>query len=232
MKINKENLMKNANIQIEAMLETLNSVGTIKLSDLNPEETLLTIIDMNNGFAKAGNLYSPFVEAIIPCVENLAKNCKDKGIKIIAYTDAHTNKSKEFENYPIHCLEDTVESELIDELKEMEDIIILPKNSTNGFISNNPFGGTINCGTAFSFIDYTKIKNHIVTGCVTDICVYQYATSLKAFINENNLNAQVIVPVDCVDTFDIPEIHNRDFMNLVFLNSMISNGIKVVKGIK
>ena len=70
--------MKNANIQIEAMLETLNSVGTIKLSDLNPEETLLTIIDMNNGFAKAGNLYSPFVEAIIPCVENPAKTAKIK----------------------------------------------------------------------------------------------------------------------------------------------------------
>ncbi|WP_263349314.1 hypothetical protein [Paraclostridium sp. AKS81] len=37
--------------------------------------------------------------------------------------------------------------------------------------------------------------------------------------------------MDLVDTYDIPKVHNAEIMNIVFFNSMIQNGIKVVKNI-
>jgi hypothetical protein len=116
--INGKNLMKDVGLQIEGMIKTLDSAQIIRLADLNPAETLLTIIDMNNGFAKAGSLYSPFVKAIIPDVVKLVKACEANGIVTIAYTDTHTSVSKEFENYPIHCLEDSGEDDLIDDVQD------------------------------------------------------------------------------------------------------------------
>ena len=38
--------------------------------------------------------------------------------------------------------------------------------------------------------------------------------------------------MDLVDTYHIDKIHNANLLNIVFLNSMIQNGIKVVKSIK
>ena len=38
--------------------------------------------------------------------------------------------------------------------------------------------------------------------------------------------------MDLVDTYHIDNIHNANLLNIVFLNSMIQNGIKVVKSIK
>ena len=64
----------------------------------------------------------------------------------------------------------------------------------------------------------------IVTGCCTDICVYQCALALRTFFNQNNTKAEVIVPLSLVETYD-GDFHNADLMNLVFLDSMASNGI-------
>ena len=63
---------------------------------------------------------------------------------------------------------------------------------------------------------------------------------LKVRANAANLTCPVILPVDCVDTFDIPVSaaksanilpHPADFFQVTFLYSMAQNGIRIVKKI-
>ena len=49
---------------------------------------------------------------------------------------------------------------------------------------------------------------------------------------QNNINKDIIVPINLVDTYNIDNVHPAELLNIVFLNSMIQNGIKVVKEIK
>ena len=78
---------------------------------------------------------------------------------------------------------------------------------------------------------YKNLDNFIVVGCCTDICVYQFVLTLKTYFNQNNLDKNIIVPISLVETYDIDEIHSGDMLNTIFLNSMIQNGINVVKEI-
>ena len=174
--------------------------------------------DMNNGFAKQGSLYSPRIENLIKPIENFAKHICPKLNRIIAFTDSHTESSIELLNYPIHCLEDSIESDIVDELKDIPNLEIIQKNSTNGFFALNK-------------INFENIDNIIIVGDCTDICIYQFAITLKSYFNQNNLRKNIIVPINLVDTYDIPNVHNAELLNIVFLNSMIQNGINVVKEI-
>lgn len=210
----------NSKHNLENMINTLSCVKDVSCNEFDPEKTLLTIIDMNNGFAKEGALYSPRVEAIIPNIEALTLACVDKGVDIVALSDYHIEESPEFHSYPKHCMEGTKEVELVDELKRIKEIEVINKNSTNGFFKMLPR------------IENGDYNTFIVTGCVTDICIYQFAITLKSYFNEHNKKVRIVIPIDCVDTFDIPNVHDAELMNIIYLNSLISNGIEVVKQIQ
>ena len=199
----------------EAIIQNLKSEN---ISNINLSKTILFIVDMNNGFAKSGSLYSQRVENLIDPIASFANFIGNNNCTIIAFTDTHNPDSIEFKNYPKHCLIDDIESDIIDELKSINGLTIVPKNSTNGFFALENF-------------DYSSFENIIIVGDCTDICIYQFATTLKAYFNHLNIDKNIIVPVDLVDTYDIPNIHSANLMNLVFLNSMIQNGINVVKTI-
>lgn len=212
--------MKNSNEMLVSMLNNLKDLEEIELDSLESNKTLLSIIDMNNGFAKEGALYSERVERLIPKIEKLTRTAIADGITTVAINDTHYKESPEFECYPVHCMHDSQECKLIDELSQIKGLSIVGKNSTNGIIKMLPS------------LTKGRFRTFIVVGCVTDICVYQYTISLKAYLNENNIRARIILPIDCVDTFDIPGVHDAEFMNVVYLNSLISNGVEVVKSIK
>ncbi|HHI5797845.1 TPA: isochorismatase family protein [Clostridioides difficile] len=122
-------------------------------------------------------------------------------------------------SYPVHCLENDVESELVDELKSIENLQIFPKNSTNGFF-------------ALENLDFDNIDNIIIVGDCTDICIYQFAITLKSYFNQHNIEKNIVVPMNLVDTYDIPNVHPAEILNLVFFNSMIQNGVNVLKEIR
>ncbi|MDU7905038.1 MAG: cysteine hydrolase, partial [Peptostreptococcaceae bacterium] len=71
-----------------------------------------------------------------------------------------------------------------------------------------------------------------VVGDCTDICIYQFVVTLKSYFNQNNIDKNIIVPMNLVDTYHIDNIHNAEIMNIVFLNSMIQNGVEVIKEIE
>jgi nicotinamidase-related amidase len=211
--------MKKLINELGIMKTNLENLQTISISDLDLSKTDLFIIDMNNGFAKEGALYSPRIEALINPIYKFVNSISEMVHSIIAFTDCHEKDCLEFESYPPHCLNGDVECEIVDELKLINNIKIIKKNSTNGFF-------------ALDNTSFDEVENIIIVGDCTDICIYQFATTLNSYFIHNNIKKNIIVPINLVDTYDIGGIHPAHLLNLVFFNSMIQNGIKVVKEIK
>lgn len=208
-----ENEIKNFKNEVEKTLKQ--NDATLNLQDLNGK-TAIFIIDMINGFCKKGNLSSPLINAIILPIKQLIQTALKQKIDVIALNDAHSKNNPEFNSYPIHCLKNTDESKLVSEL-QCPEIKIIDKNSTNGFF----------------MIDSTNSwawDNIIVVGCCTDICVYQFALSCKAWSNQQNKNVNVIVPKTMTTTFDSPN-HPSKLINALFWYSMLKNGITILKNI-
>ena len=212
--------MKQVEEAVKAMEDQLAGAPSLAFDAIDKDQTVLCVIDINNGFAKAGALYSKRVEVKIEAIAALAEACLDKDIEVLAYTDHHPEDAKEFGAYPSHCVGNTVESELVDELKALrpKGLQEIKKNSTNGVLAYNPVLGR-------------EGKDYLVVGCVTDICVYQFAVTLRAFLNEKNIDGQVYVVENLVQTFDIDGFHHGDLMHVTFLKSLMDNGVKVVSGV-
>lgn len=207
---------------LEGLLDSLDKLPGLKLGELEHDKTVLVIIDMINGFAREGALKSARVEALIPAIADLSEECCKRGIVRLMFADNHTGASPEFGAYPVHCLKGTTESEPVDELKSPGGYLLIPKNSTNGFLEDD-------------FIKWLKgnggIKNFIVTGDCTDICIQQFAVTLKTWFNRRDETSRVIVPINAVDTFDLG-LHDGDLLNAVTLFSMAGNGVELVSNIE
>ncbi len=209
---------------LEAMEKEIRG-RTIELDSLNKDSSALLVVDMIVGFVYSGIMSSPRVASIVNNITEL--NEKLQGCKKVFFLDAHEEDAQEFNSYPAHCVIGTEEAELIPELRtaysEGDETAYVYKNSTNGFLS----------GEFQKWLEENEdeVDNYIITGCVTDICVMQFALSLKAYFNENNKNKRVIVPVNSVETYDGGS-HDGDMMNLFALYNMHINGIEIVENIK
>lgn len=210
--------MNNLQENIQKLQKRLEGLPAVSLDLMEGGNTLLLIVDMIGGFARKGALYSPRTERMIPRVADFAKKCGDKGIQKVAFADCHPANSPEFSSYPPHCLEGTEESAVIGELSGYT---LFPKNSTNAMFAP---------GFREYLLQNQDKMYYLITGVCTDICVYQLALGLKCWFNQKNLQREVIVPISMVDTFDLGQ-HDANLYNLMFLNSMLDNGIKVVKDI-
>lgn len=198
---------------------------TIDLSSLDKDRTALFVVDMVNGFVYSGALSSHRVAAIVEDIVELNKRMK--GYKKVFFLDTHNEDSREFCSFPIHCIKGNQEAELIHELitgdSEGEETFYIEKNSTNGFHAEG-FKQWIK-----KYED--KVDNYIITGCVTDICILQFALTLKSYFNEKNKDKKLIVPVNTVETFDVGA-HDGNLINLFALYNMHISGIEIVDKIK
>ncbi len=220
--INKNEFIKRSVKTLEEIFDVLAKFPAIQLKDLQGKQTALVIVDMINGFAREGALKSPRVEALIPNIAELFKTCDELKITKLAFADCHTTASPEFDAYPAHCMIGTSEGEMVDELRKLGGYTLIPKNSTNGFQEK-------------AFQQWLKENDHIntfiITGDCTDICVQQFAVTLKTWFNMQNKKVRIIVPINTVDTYDL-ELHNGDLMNVMALYNMMINGIEVVQGVE
>ena len=193
----------------------------MNVEDFDKSKTAVIVVDMINGFVNRGNFASPRVEAMSPNIVELLEKFKDS--RKVFFRDVHTEDSKEFNAYVSHCVEES-ETEIIDDLSEYasdEKSSIILKNSTNGFLADD-FGQWM--------IENHDVNNFIVVGCVTDICVSDFAKTLQCYIYQHNLGKNVIVPMNCVETYDFGP-HNGDMMNVFTLYSMKLAGIKILEEI-
>ena len=185
------------------------------------DRSLLVVVDMINGFIHTGALADSKIDQITPAVLDTVKNYLNWNFPVLAFRDCHNENAMEFSSFPPHCLKNSEESELIDELKPFADqFIILDKNSTNGFVQPDFLE---------VFQQMTNLRSVMIVGCCTDICVLQFALSLKGYINQNNLGIEVIVPRNQVATFDA-ENHSAEDYGHWALKLMANAGIHVVGG--
>lgn len=192
-----------------------NQYKTISTKGL--KSPIVFVIDMINGFIKDGALHDKgILEAATPICDLV------KCYPSVFVCDSHSESAREFQSYPVHCLEGTWESEVIKELKPYVIETVL-KNSTNAFLSPS----------MQAILENKEYGDIVITGCCTDLCIMQFALTVQGWLNQNDIKKKrVIVPVDCVDTYHIPEVHDAWFWNDVSLQNMEINGIEVVAHIE
>jgi nicotinamidase-related amidase len=197
--------------------KNLEGKPSLKLSELDPNHTVLVVVDVINGFAKEGALASSRVGEIVPNVKRLMQMATANDIKTVAFADCHNENSIEFESFTPHCLENTSESKLVDEIQTLE-YTLINKNSTNGFHAPN---------FQKFLAENPNLDSFIVCGDCTDICVLNFCLTLKTYFNQMDKPCKIVVPMDCVETYDAPS-HSAELMNLASFKLMENSGIAIV----
>ncbi len=211
----------------------------------------LIIVDEVNGFATvgAGNLApqtpNEQVSTMVSETNRLAHSFIEQGMPILAFLDTHESGKPE-PPYPPHCERGTGEEELVPELKWIEKeplATLVRKDCINGFIGSfQPDGSN-------SIIDWVKenrVKNVLVVGICTDICVMDFVLTMLSARNHGmlqGLNEVVVYDKGC-STYDLPrdvvkEIglppstsHPQDLTHYMGLYFMASRGAQLVNSAK
>jgi nicotinamidase-related amidase len=147
---------------------------------------VVLVIDMLRGFLEEGfPLFSGSkARQIIPQVIGLLKGLPER--EIIYICDHHQSDDLEFKMFPPHCIEGTVEGEIIPELRDYPGTIV-PKRRYSGFYDTELEG----------LLKKLSPSEVIVVGVCTDICVMHTVADLR------NRDYIVEVPKDCVASFDL-----------------------------
>lgn len=220
--ISKSSFLEKSLQSISEIYDLINMNDSVSLSEFNNKDTVIIIIDMVNGFVKHGNLKSDRISEINYKISLLSKKASSLGICKLAFADCHTKDSTELLSYPVHCLENTYESEITDEISKSGKYHLIKKNSTNAFFAPE-FKSWLN--------ENDTITKFIIVGACTDICIMQFSLTLKAYFNQMNKNKEIIIPIDCVETYD-NNTHNAELINLMTFYNMSVNGIKIVSKIE
>lgn len=200
-----------------------------------PDRVALLIVDMVNGFCKEGALASPRVGALIEPVCRLLLDAGACGVeRVLFFADTHPGDAREFAAFPPHCLAGTAEAEVVAELLVVPAAAqgeIVPKNSLCSVWAGDWHQRLVAAGT----------RAVVVAGDCTDLCVYHLAMPLLLHANQAGYDLEVIVPANCVETYDLPVPmarsigampHDGDLLHKVFLYHMALNGVRVVASIK
>lgn len=135
--------------------------------------------------------------------------------------EGHLEDAVEFMLYPDHCVDGSEESELIPEFKAEEN-----KENTNIYYKNSINGG-LNMDLAVDLEDWQDLKEIVIAGVCTDLCVLDFAKTLARLVEEVNRHIHIFVVASAVSTFDAPG-HDRDAETEYAFEVMRKSGIEVV----
>lgn len=188
-------------------------IGTKENGNMKFEKTALFVIDMVNGFCKEGVMADARIMNIVPTIQALCEKIENRYF----IADTHGESDIEFSAFPRHCVKGEWESEIVEELQPWITSNVIEKNSTNAFhaMKNHPV------------LDDKEIDTYILTGCCSDICVLQFALTLKTYFNATNQLKKVIVAKNGIETYHAPG-HDAKEMNEVAYQLMQAAGIEVV----
>ena len=145
------------------------------------------VVDMLRGFFEEGYpLYcGAKARQIIPNIQHLLEKEIEQGSKIFFICDYHDTDDLEFKMFPPHCIEGTIETEMIPELSRYPGEIV-PKKRYSGF-----FGTPLE-----KKLKQLKPEKLIICGVATNICVMHTTADAR------NHDYEVEVPTDCVASPD------------------------------
>lgn len=200
------------------------------------DQAALVSVDIIKGFCTIGPLASPRVNSVVPAIVALMRRAWDAGLRnIILSQDTHEPDAVEFGAWPPHCVRGTEEAESVEEFKA------LPFYNQMTIIEKNSISTGLDAHLIAWLENHPDVNTFVVVGDCTDLCIYQTAMFLRLDANAHQLERRVIVPVDCVQTYDRPvEVaraegglpHPGDFLHKVFLYHMALNGIEVTSRIR
>lgn len=196
----------------------------IERKDLKEVEKAVFIIDMNIGFCEEGNLADPSIKHIVPNIIMVADQAIEEGEALFVVNDKHTKASVELQRYLEHCMGDK-------ESKTIKELAIYEKYANKVFYKNSTCA-LFAPGVIDTLLEMVNLKQVIIVGCCTDICIQNFAIALRNFFDEMNMDVEIIVPKDSVETYDIPSIHDRKENNERAYTVMENTGIKLVKTMK
>jgi len=182
----------------------------------------LIVVDMVNGFVREGVLHDEEIAKIIPRQIELIKEAHEQGKLVIFIKDTHQEDSVEFVRFgnTKHCVKNTSESELVEELKpyeNQENTISIEKNSTS-FMEAPDFR---------KLMEYqTELQEFDIVGCCTDICVVNGTIALANHLDEYNIPHTIRVHEDGIATYS--EKERQEYVDAAKL-LMKQQGIELVK---
>jgi nicotinamidase-related amidase len=201
----------------------------------DPRRVGIFCVDAINGFCYEGQLESPRIRAIIRPIVDLMTRAHAQGVRTFVLTqDCHPADSVEFRDFPVHCVRGTSEADTVPEIAN------LPFANTFTVIRKTTISSSVRTDLDPWLDGRPDLTHQVVVGDCTDLCVYQLAMHLKLRANAANEPLPVIVPADCVDTYDLPvdvaesmgvPAHPGDFYHRTFLHHMALNGVQVVSSI-
>ncbi|MED6131827.1 NiCoT heavy metal ion transporter Nic1 [Stylosanthes scabra] len=174
-------------------------------------KTGLVLVDLVNGFCTvgSGNLaprqLDKQISRMVDESVRLSKVFAHKNWPIFAFLDSHHPDIPE-PPYPPHCIAGTQEAELVPDLLWLENepnATLRRKDCIDGFL------GSIEKDGSNVFVDWVKnnqIKQVLVVGICTDICVMDFVSSALAARNRGFLPPleNVILYSKACATYDIP----------------------------
>ena len=190
------------------------------IKNLKLYERVLIVVDMVNGFVYNGPLHDIECSKIIPRQKEIIDDYLDNGDLVVFIKDTHTKDSTEFSRMPIHCLENTDESELVPELREYvgrDNVITINKNSTS-FNEAPEFRELIT--------NLVNLKRVDEIGVCTDICDFNGIMGLANRLNQENRDVSIYVHEDAVATFN--ETERSEYVEAAKL-LMKQQGINIVR---
>jgi nicotinamidase-related amidase len=236
--MDKTNLAEGSKDFLGWLSEWYASLQPITLAEAidEPPRTALCTVDMLNGFCYEGTLASPRAAACVQPIANLFQRAYARGVRnFVSIQEWHSEHAEEFKAYGAHCVRGTREAELVPELASLRfirDVEVVRKNSLHTIVET----------TMEQWLEnHSLVDTFIVTGVCTDLCTYDLALDLKLRGNARDIPRRVIVPANCVNTYDLPvdpakQIgalpHDGDLAHAYFLYMMALNKIEVVKEIE
>ena len=190
------------------------------IKNLKLYERVLIVVDMVNGFVYNGPLHDIECSKIIPRQKEIIDDYLDKGDLVVFIKDTHTKDSTEFSRMPIHCLENTDESELVPELREYvgrDNVITINKNSTS-FNEVPEFRDLIT--------NLVNLKRVDEIGVCTDICDFNGIMGLANRLNQENRDVSIYVHEDAIATFN--ETERSEYVEAAKL-LMKQQGINIIR---
>lgn len=230
-------LLENSSAFIHYVDELVHNLKPIKWSEVitDPQRTAILSVDLIVGFCYEGKLASPRIAAIVPNAVRLFEQAYARGVRqFVLVQEWHHENAEEFKAFAPHGIRHTREAETVPELAALpfaDSFVILRKNSVNPAFDTG----------LDDWLNAHPIHTAIVVGDCTDICAYLLALHLRTRANQRNEPLRVIVPANCVQTYDLPlpvaqpigaMPHDGDFLHALFLYHMALHKLEVVSAIE
>ncbi len=207
---------------------------TVKGDKISPENIVIMVVDLTNGFCNQGVLSSPRVKRIVEPTVRLLQKAWDAGVReFFLLNDTHEPDAVEFQSFPPHCVKGTEEALTTEEIRNLDfydQMTLIEKNSLSS---------SLETALEERLSKLPDLTHFIIVGNCTDLCVYQVAMYLRLDANaRQDKKRSVIIPEDCMATYDMSVAtaqqigsipHPGDMMHAVFLHHMALNGVQVVK---